>query len=153
MRFYTERLRPGIWMFVAAFLIVPGTMLVLFPISIPAAVISAIVLYVLVAGTLLYSSPTVSVVDKTFTAGRAQISVDQIGEIEAFSGEEATAERGPRSDARSYLMIRGWVDPILKITITDPNDPTPYWLVSTRRPHELADAIRTAQGASTTPSA
>ncbi|HET8957709.1 MAG TPA: DUF3093 family protein, partial [Microcella sp.] len=28
---------------------------------------------------------------------------------------------------------------------TDPDDPTPYWLISTRRPDELIAAITTAR--------
>jgi hypothetical protein len=30
------------------------------------------------------------------------------------------------------------------VTVTDPADPAPYWLVSTRRPAELADALASA---------
>jgi hypothetical protein len=29
------------------------------------------------------------------------------------------------------------------VDITDPADPTPYWLVSTRHPDQLADAVTT----------
>ena len=38
-------------------------------------------------------------------------------------------------------MFRGWVDPVLRVAVTDPDDPVPYWLVSTRRPEELRAAI------------
>ena len=30
---------------------------------------------------------------------------------------------------------------MVKIDITDPSDPTPYWLTSTRRPEELVAAL------------
>ncbi len=38
-------------------------------------------------------------------------------------------------------MIRGWVQPVVRVPITDPADPAPYWLLSSRRPKELAAAI------------
>ena len=49
-------------------------------------------------------------------------------------------ERGPSLDARAWLSIRGWVDPVVKVTLADEKDPTPYWLVSTRRPEDLKAA-------------
>jgi Protein of unknown function (DUF3093) len=32
----------------------------------------------------------------------------------------------------------------VEITLADPADPVPYWLVSTRRPQQLAAALTTA---------
>ena len=58
-----------------------------------------------------------------------------------FRGAEATAERGTRLDARAWLLLRGWLDPVTKIELRDPDDPTPYWLLSTRHPDELAAAV------------
>jgi len=33
------------------------------------------------------------------------------------------------------------VQPVVRVPITDPADPAPYWLLSSRRPRELAAAI------------
>jgi hypothetical protein len=60
-------------------------------------------------------------------------------------GADATAERGTRLDARAWLLIRGWVAPVVKIEVIDEQDPTPYWLVSARRPRELEQAIAKAK--------
>jgi hypothetical protein len=49
--------------------------------------------------------------------------------------------RGVDLDARAFLKIRPWVKPVVRIELDDDNDPTPYWLVSTRRPKELAAAL------------
>ena len=45
---------------------------------------------------------------------------------------------------RAFLVIRGWVDPVVRVTLDDPNDPTPYWLISTRRPEELVRVLASA---------
>ena len=61
--------------------------------------------------------------------------------MQAFRTKEATAERGTRLNGLAYLCIRGWIDPVVRIDITDPSDRTPYWLTSTRRPEELTAAL------------
>jgi hypothetical protein len=61
--------------------------------------------------------------------------------VTAHSGKDAVAERGTRLDARAYLMLRGWIPGVARITLDDPTDPTPYWLVSTRDPEGLAAAL------------
>ena len=47
-----------------------------------------------------------------------------------------------RLDARAWLLVRGWIPGVARITLDDPTDPTPYWLVSTRDPEGLAAALR-----------
>ena len=42
-------------------------------------------------------------------------------------------------------MIRGWVDPVVRVGIEDPDDPVPYWLISTRRPEDLIRALDEAR--------
>jgi hypothetical protein len=48
---------------------------------------------------------------------------------------------GPEADARAYLLLRPYLKRAVKVEITDPADPAPYWLVGTRRPDQLASAL------------
>ena len=41
---------------------------------------------------------------------------------------------GVDADARAYLLLRPYLKRGVRIDITDPADPAPYWLVSCRRP-------------------
>ncbi|MGI9207623.1 MAG: DUF3093 family protein, partial [Rhodococcus sp. (in: high G+C Gram-positive bacteria)] len=34
-----------------------------------------------------------------------------------------------------------WVGTMAMVVLDDPDDPTPYWLISTRRPAELLEAL------------
>ncbi|MDQ1530339.1 MAG: hypothetical protein QOE37_444, partial [Microbacteriaceae bacterium] len=70
------------------------------------------------------------------------------GAPEAFRAAEATAARGVGLDARAWTVLRGWVDPVVRVPILDPDDPSPYWLLSTRRPEELIAALEAAKQAS-----
>jgi Protein of unknown function (DUF3093) len=48
---------------------------------------------------------------------------------------------GRYGDPASYVAIRAWVGPGIQIILDDPEDPTPYWVISTRRPEELLAAL------------
>jgi hypothetical protein len=65
-----------------------------------------------------------------------------VSRAQAFTGAEATAERGVRLDARAWLLLRGWIPGVVRVELDDPADPTPYWLVSTRNPDALAQALQ-----------
>ena len=138
---YHEKLWPAPWLFLATALVIPASLIVFAPISMTAGIVTAIVLYAGCVVLLLLSAPTLDVKGGTVTCGPAQISAALLGEAEPFRDAEAMQERGPRLDARAWLLLRGWVQPVVRIPILDPDDPAPYWLVSTRHPQKLAAAI------------
>lgn len=141
MTHYRERLWPAPWLFISTALVIPASLLVFLPINTTAGIIVAIVLYLGCVGLLLLGSPVVEVTDTEFVAGKARLPLALVGDVAGFSGDEARVQRGQRLDARAYLLIRGWVDPVLKAGVDDVDDPTPYWLVSTRNPAALAAAL------------
>lgn len=144
MPHYRERLTPAFWVFLSTALVIPASIIVFAPIAGPGVLIGigvGLVLYAGVVVALLATSPVIEVGADTLRVGRARIPLALLGELEAFRGAEASAERGRRLDARAWLCIRGWIDPVVKMRIADPQDPTPYWLVSTRRPGDLIDAV------------
>ena len=49
------------------------------------------------------------------------------------------------ADPRAHIVQRTWIPESVVVTVADPADPHPYWLVSSRRPVHLADAIRRAR--------
>jgi len=145
MSIYSERLLPGPWIFVISALVIPASLLVFLPINFSVGIICAVVLYTAICVLLVVSSPRIEVTGDALFAGRARLPLPNVGEASGFIGNAATAERGPRLDARAWLVIRGWVSPVVKIDVNDENDPTPYWLVSTRHPRDLVAAINTAR--------
>ena len=141
---YRERLWPAPWVFVGTALVIPASLLVFLPISTIAGVICAIVLYGAIVATLILTTPMVEVTTDSFAAGRARMPREVVSTARGFEGAEATAERGTRLDARAWLLLRGWIPGVVRVQLDDPSDPTPYWLVSSRRPRELAAALTPA---------
>jgi hypothetical protein len=145
---YREHLWPAAWVFIGTALVIPASLLVFLPISEVAGVISAVVLYGGIVVALFVTTPLVEVTDGQFTAGRARLPRSAIAGVGAYTGAEATAERGTRLDGRAWLLLRGWIPGLVHVTLNDPDDPTPYWLVSTRHPDQLAAALSSATASS-----
>jgi hypothetical protein len=143
---YRERLWASAWMFLAAALIIPATLVVFLPISTVAGIVIALLLYAGCVAALVVSSAVLEVTTERFSAGRASLPIRFVGEATAYREPDATAQRGPRLDARAWLLIRGWVAPVVRVELTDETDPAPYWLVSSRRPEKLVAALRQARG-------
>jgi hypothetical protein len=138
---YSEKLHPNLWIWLVAAGISGAGILVFAPISITAGITAAVVLFVIISVLLVVSTPSITVTPDTLQVGRATIERRFVGAVSQFRGKEATAERGTRLNGLAFLCIRGWVDPVVRIEITDPSDPTPYWLTSTRRPEQLLAAL------------
>lgn len=44
---------------------------------------------------------------------------------------------GRQLDPAAFLVTHSWIPTMVLLVLDDPEDPTPYWMVSTRRPEEL----------------
>jgi hypothetical protein len=138
---YRERLWPAWWVFLSTALVIPASLLVFLPISPEAGVVVAIALYAAIVVALLATTPVIEVTSRVLRVGGARIERSFVGAVTAHTGADAVAERGTRLDARAWLALRGWISGVVRIEIADDADPTPYWLVSTRHPAELARAL------------
>ena len=87
-------------------------------------------------------STKVEVADGELRAGDAHIPLELLGEVEIIAAEDRRRTMGRELDPAAFVVHRGWVKPLVRVRVNDPDDPTPYWVISTRRPDELAAAIK-----------
>lgn len=149
MILYRERLRvPPIW-----WLILPAAAISVWlavqhaygpRISAPATLI---VIALTIAGLLGYGRAVLRVDTDAFVAGRARLPMWAIGKVDALDADAARSVRGPAADPSAFMLLRGYIRPMVRVEVDDPGDPVPYWLVSTRRPDQLAAALVTARDA------
>jgi hypothetical protein len=144
---YREKLSPAVWLIVAIGLFLPASMLIFLPLSIPLGVAVGLVLWWGSVAILWAFAPSISVDERGVQAGRARIDHSLLGTLEVFRKEDARAQRGVSLDARAWLVITPWIDPVLKITVIDDQDPTPYWLVSCKNPEKFQAAFEQARSA------
>lgn len=146
MSSYQERLTPNPWIYLAVFLVVPASAMIFAPINIPVGIVVGVVLFAACVFFLWAGAPVIRVQEGELRAGRASIPLSALGEATAFEGEAALEQMRWRLDGRAWHMLRGWVGPqVLRIAVDDPEDPTPYWLLSSRSPQRLAAAIESGR--------
>ena len=116
-------------------------LLVLLPISVALVIPVSLLAYAGFLAFIIATSPKIEVTAAELRAGRAHIARDAIGEITVVSPERTRMLLSVDSDARAFLVIRSWIAQSVRVEITDSDDPTPFWLISSRRPQLLRDAL------------
>jgi hypothetical protein len=86
----------------------------------------------------------VEVRDDELWVGDAHLPLSFIGAVEVLPASDKRKALGPDLDPTAFVVHRGWVGPVLRVHLTDPADPTPYWLVSARSADRLAALLRRA---------
>lgn len=72
---------------------------------------------------------------------RAHLPVEFVARAAIVPAAAKSAALGRQLDPAAYLQHRPWVGPLLLLVLDDPDDPTPYWLISTRRPERVLAAL------------
>lgn len=82
--------------------------------------------------------------DGVLKAGGQELPVTSITTVQALDRAATRLKLGPQADPACHQVVRGWIGPSVVLRLSNPK-PTPYWVVSTRHPEELADAIKSAR--------
>ena len=105
-----------------------------------------VALFAVMAAFLLnWSSATIEVAGSVLRAGRDTLALREADEVVALDEKQAIALRGPRADPAAHLLLRPYLKRAVYIALAHPGDGTPYWLLATRHPEELAAAIESAR--------
>jgi len=105
------------------------------------------VMAIVAAGVLLWLSRTEVQVVSTPTgvellAGPAHLPTSVVSRSAVVPRTAKSAAMGRQLDPAAYVLHRTWVGPMVLVVLDDPDDPTPYWLVSTRHPDRVLSALR-----------
>jgi hypothetical protein len=140
---YEERLRvPGMWWVVGMFFALTFVTAVGFYAGPMVAVVAGVVTAAGVAAALLwYGSIRLHVDAVGLHVGRAVLEWPYVGEVRVHDRASTRSRLGAGADHAAWLLVRGFVPGSLEVTVNDPADPHPYWLVSTRNPEGLAQVI------------
>jgi hypothetical protein len=152
---HLERLRVSWWMWPAVLTvdaIVGLEVLIGFP-ALPAWVPFAVLLPLTAAVLLRAGRIRVAVTGDEFQVDDARLPVAVIADVVALDTAGKREALGVGAHPLAFVIQRPWIGPAVQVLLDDPTDPTPYWVISTRRPVELATALLAARsrapGAST----
>ena len=102
----------------------------------------------LIACGLFVRAAVLIVVDsQAIRIGRAEIEHRYIVGCRPLDSEATRRRAGVEADARAHLVLRPYIATAVEITLADPADPVPYWLISSRRPDGLAAALNAVKHA------
>ena len=144
MRFRERLYVPVVWWLLAGGLALSVLLAFGFSAGPVWGVVTAVAVLVVAAAIFLQSAVRIEVDDAMIRIGRAQIEHRYIGGAAALDAEQTRRRAGVEADARAHLVLRPYVATAVEITLDDPDDPVPYWLVSSRRPEALAAALSAA---------
>jgi hypothetical protein len=74
-------------------------------------------------------------------AGQAHLPVTVVSRSAEIARTAKSAALGRQLDPAAYVLHRAWVGPMVLLVLEDPDDPTPYWLVSCRHPERVLSAL------------
>lgn len=73
--------------------------------------------------------------------GRAHLPMNFVSRAAAVPAAAKSAAMGRQLDPAAYVRHRPWIGPMTLLVLDDPDDPTPYWLISSRTPERLLAAL------------
>ncbi len=143
---YRERLSvPSLWWVVGMFFALTFVTAVGFYAGPEVAVIAGVVTAAGVAGALLWYGRVELLVDEVgLHAGDALLEWAYIADAKPLDRASTRLRLGRDADHDAWLVVRAFIPGSVEVTLDDPADPHPYWLLSSRRPKALAAAIERA---------
>lgn len=141
---FQERLRPPWWWYlVAAF--VAALLAAEFHIAQIDVTdwLPFVVLIPLALGIVYSMGQTAVVVDgEELRVRGAHLPLDLVSGAVALDARTLRLVVGREGDPAAFVAIRPWIGPGVQLWLDDPEDPTPYWVVSTRHPQRVVELIR-----------
>ncbi|MEU4688007.1 DUF3093 domain-containing protein [Actinoplanes sp. NPDC023714] len=140
---HQERLRLPWWAWPAALLaglIVALELVFGFP-DAPAWPFFAVVLPLSVAVLLPLNGLRIAVTPTEFQVDDARLPVAVIADVIPLDAAGKREALGVGAHPYAFVVQRAWIPTAVQVILDDPADPTPFWVVSTRRPVELATAL------------
>ncbi|HEY4598580.1 DUF3093 domain-containing protein [Corynebacterium sp.] len=97
-------------------------------------------------GLIALSRTKVEVVEdsrggRIIRAGDAQLPASVVDRTLVIPPTAKQAALGRQLDPGAFVIHKGWIPTMAMLVLDDPLDPTPYWLVSSKNPQELLEAL------------
>ncbi|MEU7996714.1 DUF3093 domain-containing protein [Micromonospora sp. NPDC049060] len=100
-----------------------------------------------VAGLAWLGRIRIAVRDDELRVDDARLPVRFVADVVPLDAAGRREVLGVGADPLAFVVQRPWIPGAVQVVLDDPADPTPFWVVSTRRPVELAEALLAARDA------
>ena len=136
---FKEVLRPPIWLLAFIYFLLLSLV-----IAIWAAFDNNVALVAFITATIaiiyiaIAMRSTITLDGEELRIDRAHIDIKYLGSATVLDSPAMRLLRTRDADPAAYLAIKFWMPKGIKITVVDPRDPTPYWLITSKRGEEIA---------------
>jgi hypothetical protein len=135
---FAERINWPIWLWLFLAIMIASLYLTFWA---PLGNLIAAIVCSLTSIILIYTSRKsaleIVVINNWLYVGNAKIECKHIKKVIALEKADFLALRGQHADPAAFNATRFWVSTGVKVELKDKNDPTPYWLIATRKPKRL----------------
>jgi hypothetical protein len=143
---YKEVIRPPLWLIAFMYFMLFSLVLAIWAAFNDAIAINAFAISVVLGIVAIYFSSKEILIDQSeLRVGKAHIPIIYLGEMEIVGKKDFGNARTRGADPAAFFALTFWVSEGVKIEITDQRDPTPYWLISTRKAQQLLTALKKAK--------
>jgi hypothetical protein len=94
---------------------------------------------------LVVNTPLIQIDELNFRVGRARLPLQYVGKIQKLDADQSRRARSTDANSNAHFQLRGGIKNTVIVEVTDPQDPHPYWQVSTRNPDALIAVLSTAK--------
>jgi hypothetical protein len=107
------------------------------------AAINAFAISLALQGAIVHwMTSTIEIAGGELRIKRAHIPLKYLGDVEIIEKEKFGFERTRGADPAAFFALTFWISQGIKVTVKDDRDPTPYWLISSKRATELVAALK-----------
>jgi hypothetical protein len=91
------------------------------------------------------NTPLIQIDELNFRVGRARLPLQYVGKLQKLDDQQSRRARSTDANSNAHFQLRGGIKNTVIVEVTDPQDPHPYWQVSTRKPDALIAALNNAK--------
>jgi hypothetical protein len=140
---FREIIRPPLWLIAFIYFMLFSLVLAIWAAFDNRTAIGAVIVAVVIGALALFKiKGEINCDGQELRVGRAHIGYQFCGEVIVLSRAEFLRARTREVDPAAHLALFFWISEGVKIEITDPRDPTPYWLISTRHGKDIKRALQ-----------
>jgi len=103
-----------------------------------AAILGSIIVAILTLWMYFFTALQIEISIQELRVGRAHIDRKFLGKVTSLDATMMSHHLRAGINPSAFHAVRFWVKTGVKIEINDPRDPTPYWLVSSKKAIEIA---------------
>jgi hypothetical protein len=140
---FREIIRPPLWLIAFLYFMLFSLVLAIWAaFDNRTAIIAAIIALLVGAIIVFLMREEISCDGEELRVGRAHIGYEFCGEVSILSRIDFLKARTRGADPAAHLALLFWLSEGVRIEIDDPRDPTPYWLISTKRGADIKRALK-----------